>query len=283
MGRGRVVPATFWPDFPALSRARGMMLGAKSSGWDAWGAVFTLHPPPASCLWDGRRWQAGRDPDLMERRRASPGDEPNLHRQARSFAFMPPVLATHCSPRCSRAVGGSPAVGARSRVPPALSLGNLIAASLRYHRYGDDSEALRGSPLPGQIRISEGHLPNISPPARAQRGNLGAFNLSVSAWCFPELSSTRTRLLCQHPSAVLVSCLLLCLHIPAISRLYGTIATTASPASHGCLSASALVLVPPSCFLPFFAHFTSQLYTFGARGGCLYSLSHQLPWTSWAI
>lgn len=90
MGRGRVVPATFWPDFPALSRARGVMLGAKCWGWDAWGAVFTLRPPPASCLWDGRRWQARRDPDLMERRRASPGDEPNLHQQARSFAFMPP-------------------------------------------------------------------------------------------------------------------------------------------------------------------------------------------------
>lgn len=258
-----------------------MMLGAKSSGWDAWGAVFTLRPPPASCLWDGRRWQARRDPDLMERRRASPGDEPNLHQQARSFAFMPPVLATRCSPRCSRAVGGSPAAGARSRVPPALSPGNLIAASLRYHRYGDDSEALRGSPLPGQIHISEEHLPNISPPARAQRGNLGAFNLSVSAWCFPELSSTRTRLLCQHPSAILVSCLLLChaSHPGHLQALWNH--------CHRCLPCFPRVpcgfLVPPSCFLPFFAHFTSHLYTFGARGGCLYSLSHQLPWTSWAI
>lgn len=40
----------------------------------------------------------------------------------------------------------------------AVSLGNLIAATLKYHLYGDDSEACiptPGSPLPVQIHISE--------------------------------------------------------------------------------------------------------------------------------
>lgn len=40
----------------------------------------------------------------------------------------------------------------------AMSLGNLIAATLKYHLYGDDSEACvpaPGSPLPVQIHISE--------------------------------------------------------------------------------------------------------------------------------
>lgn len=40
----------------------------------------------------------------------------------------------------------------------AVALGNLNAATLKYHLYGDDSEACiptLGSPLPVQIHISE--------------------------------------------------------------------------------------------------------------------------------
>lgn len=93
------------------------MLGAKCWGWDAWGAVFTLRPPPASCLWDGRRWQAGRDPDLMERRRASPGDEPNLHRQARSFAFMPPRFGHPLFPSVQQGCGRLSCCGSSEPCP----------------------------------------------------------------------------------------------------------------------------------------------------------------------
>lgn len=99
-----------------------------------------------------------------------------------------------------------------------LSLGNLVAAPLKYHLYGDDSgmQPLSGlsSPCPNSyLRGALCHLVNVSPPSQAQHGQIRAFNLSFSARGFPELSNTRMLLCCQNLSAVFISCLLPCLHI----------------------------------------------------------------------
>ena len=140
-----------------------------------------------------------------------------------------PVLATSCPPRCLTAGLLSEARLLWEFTEPypsfcAVSLGNLIAATLKYHLYGDDSEACiptPGSPLPVQIHISE-ELSDISRmsrhPLKHNMAKIRAFNLSFSAQCFPELSSARTLLLCQNLSAVFISCLLLCLHILATSK-----------------------------------------------------------------
>lgn len=91
--------------FSSTEQGSGRDAGGKMLGVGCLGCCVHPLSPPASCLWDGRRWQARRDPDLMERRRASPGDEPNLHQQARSFAFMPPRFGHPLFPSVQQGCG----------------------------------------------------------------------------------------------------------------------------------------------------------------------------------
>lgn len=284
MGRGRVVPATFWPDFPALSRARGVMLGAKCSGWDARGAAFTLRPPPQppACGMggDGRLvgtqifWRGDGHPlGMMSQTSTS-----RLGALPSCPPFWPPALPLGAAGLWEALLLRELGAVSLLRCPRVISLQlrSDTIAMVMTQRHSEALLSLAKSLSPRSISQISPHPLKHSVAISELLTSPFQPGVSLSSAAPGRGSSASIPVLSLSPAS---SCAML--RIPATSRLYRTIATAASPASHGCPAASALVLVPPSCFLPFFAHFTSQLYTFGARAGCLYSLSHQLPWTSW--